>query len=56
MIDEAGAADRLRPEAQRTHKVTALEIEAVVAKMAKIPQKSVSAVGQGPAAARSSTS
>jgi ATP-dependent Clp protease ATP-binding subunit ClpA len=43
VIDEAGAADRLKPEADRTHKVTTAEVEAIVAKMAKIPKKSVSA-------------
>jgi ATP-dependent Clp protease ATP-binding subunit ClpA len=43
VIDEAGAADRLRPADQRTHKVTAAQVEEIVAKMAKIPKKSVSA-------------
>src|SRR5450631_276230 len=43
VIDEAGAADRLRPLEQRTGKVTLHDVEAVVAKMAKIPEKSVSA-------------
>jgi len=43
VIDEAGAADRLRPEGQRTGRVTLHDVEAVVAKMAKIPEKSVSA-------------
>ena len=43
VIDEAGAADRLKPEAHRTHRISTQEVEAVVAKMAKIPQKSVSA-------------
>jgi ATP-dependent Clp protease ATP-binding subunit ClpA len=42
VVDETGAADRLRGEKERTHRVTANDVEAVVAKMAKIPQKSVS--------------
>jgi len=42
VVDETGAADRLRGEKDRTHRVTANDVEAVVAKMAKIPQKSVS--------------
>ena len=43
VIDEAGASDRLKLEEQRTHKVTAAQVEEIVAKMAKIPKKSVSA-------------
>ncbi len=43
VIDEAGAADRLRPKETRTGKVTAHDIELVIAKMAKIPAKSVAA-------------
>lgn len=43
VIDEAGAADRLRPLEARTGRVTLHDVEAVVAKMAKIPEKSVSA-------------
>ncbi|HZW88830.1 MAG TPA: AAA family ATPase, partial [Myxococcaceae bacterium] len=42
VVDETGAADRLRGQKDRTHRVTANDVEAVVAKMAKIPQKSVS--------------
>jgi ATP-dependent Clp protease ATP-binding subunit ClpA len=42
VVDETGAADRLRGEKERTHRVTANDVEVVVAKMAKIPQKSVS--------------
>ena len=42
VVDETGAADRLRGEKERTHRVTANDVEAVVAKIAKIPQKSVS--------------
>ncbi|MFY0580764.1 ATP-dependent Clp protease ATP-binding subunit ClpA [Cystobacter fuscus] len=43
VVDEAGAAERLKPEGQRTGQVTMTDVEAVVAKMAKIPAKSVSA-------------
>jgi ATP-dependent Clp protease ATP-binding subunit ClpA len=43
VIDETGAAERLKPEGQRTGKVTMADVEAVVAKMARIPAKSVSA-------------
>jgi ATP-dependent Clp protease ATP-binding subunit ClpA len=43
VIDETGAAERLKPEGQRTGKVTMADVESVVAKMARIPAKSVSA-------------
>jgi ATP-dependent Clp protease ATP-binding subunit ClpA len=43
VIDEAGAVDRLKPPAERKRTLGPPEIEAVVAKMAKIPAKSVSA-------------
>ncbi|NPC86381.1 ATP-dependent Clp protease ATP-binding subunit ClpA, partial [Pyxidicoccus fallax] len=43
VIDETGAAERLKPEGKRTNTVTAADVESVVAKMAKIPAKSVSA-------------
>ena len=43
VIDEAGAADRLRPEAQRKGKVTPADVEWVISRMAKIPEKTVSA-------------
>ncbi len=43
VIDETGAAERLKPEGQRTGQVTQADVEAVVAKMARIPAKSVSA-------------
>ncbi len=43
VIDEAGANVRLRPEDQVRDKVTLVEIENVVARMARIPPKSVSA-------------
>ena len=42
VMDETGAADRLKPVEARTHRVTFREVEAVIAKMAKIPEKSVS--------------
>jgi len=43
VIDEAGANLRLRPEAEREDRVTVTIIENIVAKMARIPPKSVSA-------------
>jgi ATP-dependent Clp protease ATP-binding subunit ClpA len=43
VIDETGAAERLKPADKRTGKVTMADVEAVVAKMARIPAKSVSA-------------
>nr|WP_153865932.1 MULTISPECIES: ATP-dependent Clp protease ATP-binding subunit ClpA [Myxococcaceae] len=43
VIDETGAADRLKPKEQRTHTVTVTDVENVVAKMARIPAKSVTA-------------
>jgi ATP-dependent Clp protease ATP-binding subunit ClpA len=43
VIDETGAAERLKPVDKRTGKVTMADVEAVVAKMARIPAKSVSA-------------
>ncbi|NRD61564.1 ATP-dependent Clp protease ATP-binding subunit ClpA [Corallococcus exiguus] len=43
VIDEAGAAERLKPEGVRTGIVSAHDVEQVVSKMAKIPAKSVSA-------------
>jgi ATP-dependent Clp protease ATP-binding subunit ClpA len=42
VIDEAGAADRLRGD-KRTGKVTVHDVEGIVSKMARIPPKSVSA-------------
>jgi ATP-dependent Clp protease ATP-binding subunit ClpA len=41
VIDEAGAADRLKGE-KRTGKVTSHDVEMIVSKMARIPAKSVS--------------
>jgi ATP-dependent Clp protease ATP-binding subunit ClpA len=43
VIDEAGAQDRMRGEEHRTRRVTLKDVESIVAKMAKIPEKSVSA-------------
>ena len=43
VIDETGAADRLKPADKRTHSVTMQDVENVVAKMARIPAKSVTA-------------
>jgi ATP-dependent Clp protease ATP-binding subunit ClpA len=43
VVDETGAAERLKPEGQRTGKVTVADVEAVISKMARIPAKSVSA-------------
>ena len=42
VIDEVGAAQMLVPESKRRKKMTSKEIEAVVAKIARIPAKSVS--------------
>jgi ATP-dependent Clp protease ATP-binding subunit ClpA len=43
VIDEAGASLRLKPEATRGKRVTVEMVEDIVAKMARIPAKSVSA-------------
>jgi ATP-dependent Clp protease ATP-binding subunit ClpA len=43
IIDEAGARQRLLPIEQRTGKVDVTEVEYIVAKMARIPAKQVSA-------------
>jgi ATP-dependent Clp protease ATP-binding subunit ClpA len=43
VIDETGAAERLKPEGQRTGQVTQADVETVISKMARIPAKSVSA-------------
>ena len=42
VIDEAGASLRLKPAAERGKRVTVRMVEAIVAKMARIPEKSVS--------------
>ncbi len=43
IIDEAGARQRLLPEGERTGTVDVTEVEYIVAKMARIPAKQVSA-------------
>jgi ATP-dependent Clp protease ATP-binding subunit ClpA len=43
VVDEAGAAERLKPDADRKGVVDAEAVEGVVAKMAKVPRKTVSA-------------
>lgn len=43
VIDEAGARQRLLPDDQRKHLVDVEEIELIIAKMARIPTKQVSA-------------
>ncbi|MCH8070873.1 MAG: ATP-dependent Clp protease ATP-binding subunit ClpA [Proteobacteria bacterium] len=43
VIDEAGASLRLKPEGEREDRVTVTMVENIVAKMARIPPKSVSA-------------
>ncbi|MDV3514277.1 MULTISPECIES: ATP-dependent Clp protease ATP-binding subunit ClpA [unclassified Stenotrophomonas] len=43
VIDEAGARQRLMPEGQRKELIDVEEVEAIVAKMARIPAKQVSA-------------
>jgi len=46
VLDEAGAADRMRPDEERRHRVLARDMEKVVARMAKIPERTVSADDQ----------
>jgi ATP-dependent Clp protease ATP-binding subunit ClpA len=43
VLDEAGALDRMRPEASRHRRISARDVERVVAKIAKIPERTVSA-------------
>jgi ATP-dependent Clp protease ATP-binding subunit ClpA len=43
VVDEAGAAQKLLPKRERVKKISALEIEAVIARMARVPAASVSA-------------
>jgi ATP-dependent Clp protease ATP-binding subunit ClpA len=43
VLDEAGARDRMRPESRRRHRITGRDVEKVVAKIAKIPERTVSA-------------
>ncbi len=42
VLDEAGARDRMRPEEKRHRRITARDVERVVAKIAKIPERTVS--------------
>jgi len=42
VLDEAGAFDRMRREGRRHYKITARDVERVVAKIAKIPERTVS--------------
>lgn len=42
VLDEAGSLDRLRSKTEQTHRVTMADVEAVVAKMARIPERTVS--------------
>src|SRR5512136_2396953 len=51
VLDEAGAADRMKSEDRRRHRVVARDVERVVAKMAKIPERTVSADDQAQLAA-----
>ncbi len=46
VLDEAGAADRMRPEEKRRHRVLSRDVERVVAKIAKVPERTVSADDQ----------
>jgi ATP-dependent Clp protease ATP-binding subunit ClpA len=46
VLDEAGARDRMREDAKRKHRITARDVERVVAKIAKIPERTVSADDQ----------
>jgi ATP-dependent Clp protease ATP-binding subunit ClpA len=43
VLDEAGARDRMRADADRRHRITARDVERVVSKIAKIPERTVSA-------------
>ena len=42
VLDETGSLDRLRPTEARTHRVTSNDVETVISKIARIPEKSVS--------------
>jgi ATP-dependent Clp protease ATP-binding subunit ClpA len=46
VLDEAGARDRMRADEKRKHRITARDVERVVAKIAKIPERTVSADDQ----------
>jgi ATP-dependent Clp protease ATP-binding subunit ClpA len=41
VLDEVGSLDRMRADAERTHRVTVTDVERVVSKMAKVPVESV---------------
>jgi ATP-dependent Clp protease ATP-binding subunit ClpA len=43
VLDEAGARDRMRADEDRRHRITARDVERVVSKIAKIPERTVSA-------------
>jgi ATP-dependent Clp protease ATP-binding subunit ClpA len=43
VLDEAGAAQRMRPDAERLTEITVAEVEEVVARIARIPERNVSA-------------
>jgi ATP-dependent Clp protease ATP-binding subunit ClpA len=43
VLDEAGAADRMRDESKRHFRITGRDVERVVARIAKIPERTVSA-------------
>ncbi len=43
VIDEAGSYDRMRPNHQRTRRITVEDIEKVVSKMARVPVEAVNA-------------
>ena len=42
VLDEAGAAQKLLPDTQRAKRITAAEVEQIVAKMARVPVQTVS--------------
>jgi len=46
VLDEAGARDRMRAEKDRKHRITARDVERVVAKIAKIPERTVTTDAQ----------
>jgi ATP-dependent Clp protease ATP-binding subunit ClpA len=46
VLDEAGARDRMREESKRHRRITGRDVERVVAKIAKIPERTVSADDQ----------
>jgi ATP-dependent Clp protease ATP-binding subunit ClpA len=42
VIDQAGASNRLQPSSKRKKRIASSDVEAIVAKLAKIPEKNVS--------------